>query len=65
MSADIPPTAMLSRTIYLIVVVAAIGFVVFGWKPLQWLGVAGTIVFLGLEVRHIPLFQALMARLSN
>ena len=61
MSADIPPTAILSRTIYLIVVVAAIGFVVFGWKPLQWLGVAGTIVFLGLEVRHIPLFQALMA----
>ena len=61
MSAQSPTTAILSRTIYLSLVVAAIGFVVFGWQPLQWYGMAGTVVFLGLEVRRIPLFQTLMA----
>ena len=61
MSAQSLTTAILSRTIYLSLVVAAIGFVVFGWQPLQWYGMAGTVVFLGLEVRRIPLFQALMA----
>ena len=61
MSAYAPLTTILSRTIYLTLVVAAIGFVVLGWQPLQWFGMAGTIVFLGLEVRRIPLFQALIA----
>ena len=61
MSVQSPATAILSRTIYLSLVVAAIGFVVFGWQPLQWYGMAGTVVFLGLEVRRTPLFQALMA----
>ena len=61
MSVDDRPTAILSRTIYLSLVVAAISFVVFEWQPLQWYGMAGTMVFLGLEVRRVPLFQSLMA----
>ena len=61
MSVHDRPTAILSRTIYLSLVVAAISFVVFEWQPLQWYGMAGTAVFLGLEVRRVPLFQSLMA----
>ena len=51
----------LSAAAFVTLALAGVGHAIVGWPPLRGLGVACTVVFLGLQVRRSPRFQIVMA----